>query len=269
MRTPPKSFDEFLQKLSDAGYEIKQGKHIAVRGKDQKRFIRLDSLPARYNEKALRDVISGDPAIIRNPFEALKKKSGHLLDMQQVILSKGPAYVRWAAKFNVNQIASTLLFARDHTIEDLEGFQKYVSSIDGNRKDLLKSIKAAELRLTEIAALKKHIINYSKTRPIYEAYRKAGYSKQFLTAHREEIEIHKAAKKAFSSLEGKLPTVKELSSEYAELLSHKKESYLEYRKLSSEFEQARIYMQNYTAMVNLKETNDQPQLSLDANKSVR
>lgn len=59
------------------------------------------------------------------------------------------------------------------------------------------SIKAAETRLAEIAVLKTHIINYSKTRPAYAAYRKVGYSKAFLEAHREEITLHKAAKAAF------------------------------------------------------------------------
>ena len=42
-----------------------------------------------------------------------------------------------------------------------------------------------------------HIINYAKTRPVYDAYRKSGYSKKFLEAHREEIALHKAAKAAF------------------------------------------------------------------------
>ena len=60
-----------------------------------------------------------------------------------------------------------------------------------------ESIKAAEARLTEIAGLKTHIINYAKTRPAYDAYRKSGYIKKFLDAHREEITLHKAAKAAF------------------------------------------------------------------------
>ena len=71
-------------------------------------------------------------------------------------------------------------------------------------------------RLAEIGTLKKHIINYSKTRPIYEEYRKPVTAKSFLEAHREEIEIHKAAKAAFDELGvRKLPKVKELSKEYA------------------------------------------------------
>ncbi len=40
----------------------------------------------------------------------------------------------------------------------------------------------------------------SKTRTTYEAYRKAGYSKKFFEAHREELTLHKAAKQAFDEL---------------------------------------------------------------------
>ena len=83
--------------------------------------------------------------------------------------------------------------------------------------------QAAEARLTEIAVLKTHIINYAKTREVYATYRKAGYSKAFLEAHREEIALHKAAKAAFDEAGlQKLPKVKALDAEFAELLTKKK-----------------------------------------------
>jgi hypothetical protein len=101
------------------------------------------------------------------------------------------------------------------------------------------SIKAAEKRLQEIAVLKTHIINYSKTREVYAEYRKSGYSKKFFEEHRESITIHKAAKDAFNALGlKKLPRMKELNAEYAELLAKKKAEYPEYRK-------ARAQMQEY------------------------
>ena len=73
------------------------------------------------------------------------------------------------------------------------------------------SIKVAKARLTKIAVLKTHIINYAKTREVYTAYRKTGYSKAFLEAHREENTLHKAAKDAFDEAGlQKLPKVKVL-----------------------------------------------------------
>jgi len=81
----------------------------------------------------------------------------------------------------------------------------------GKSDELLSSIQTSEKRLAEIATLKKHIINYSKTRATYEAYRIAGYSKKFFEAHREELTLHKAAKQAFDELGvKKLPKVNKL-----------------------------------------------------------
>ena len=65
---------------------------------------------------------------------------------------------------------------------------------------LSAQIKAAETRMAEIAVLKTHIANYAKTRDVYAAYRKAGYSKKYLAEHEGDILLHKAAKKAFDEL---------------------------------------------------------------------
>lgn len=90
--------------------------------------------------------------------------------------------------------------------------------------ELMKIIKEAETKMAENKVLKTHIINYSKTRDTYVAYRKSGYSKKFFEAHREEITLHKAAKEAFSNLpDGKIPKIKDLNEEFARLLSEKRQ----------------------------------------------
>ena len=116
-----------------------------------------------------------------------------------------------------------------------ESFGQQLADVAGklvqSYHELGNSIKAAEARMAEIAVMKTHIINYAKTRSIYEAYRKAGYSKRFLEANRESIALHKAAKAAFDEAGlKKLPKVKELSIEYVELLKKKKAEYPSYRK---------------------------------------
>ena len=69
-------------------------------------------------------------------------------------------------------------------------------------------------------------------------YRKSGYSKKLLEAHREEITLHKAAKAAFDEAGlQKLPKVKELDAEFAELLTKKKASYPDYRKARNEMQE--------------------------------
>ena len=74
-----------------------------------------------------------------------------------------------------------------------------------------------------------------KTREVYVAYRKAGYSKKFWEEHEEEILLHQAAKNAFDEMGvKKLPKVKELQTEYAKLLEEKKKTYAEYRRSREE-----------------------------------
>ena len=120
----------------------------------------------------------------------------------------------------------------------IEEMQKRVDAATARYHELGDSIKAAETRMAEIAVLRTHIVNYARTRPVYDAYRKAGYSKKFLGAHREEITLHKAAKAAFDEAGlKKLPKAKDLSIEYAELLKKKKEAYPDYRKARDEMQE--------------------------------
>lgn len=83
--------------------------------------------------------------------------------------------------------------------------------------------------------------NYSNTREVYAEYRKSGYSKKFFEEHREEIQLHKAAKDAFNQLGvKKLPTRKQLSIEFNELLIAKKKAYAEYRQVRDDIKEYQI-----------------------------
>ena len=101
--------------------------------------------------------------------------------------------------------------------------------------ELAKQIRTIEDRMDEISALRGYILTYIKTRDVYVAYRKAGYSKKFYAEHEADILRHKAAKKAFDELGlQKLPTIKRLQDEYARLLEEKKKALPEYRKTRDE-----------------------------------
>ena len=103
---------------------------------------------------------------------------------------------------------------------------------------LNESVKSAETRLAEILTIKKHILNYRKTRDTYVAYRQSGYSRDFFEEHRMEITLHKAAKAAFDQLNvEKLPTIRELNEEYDRVLRGKKKDYAEYRTARKEMQE--------------------------------
>lgn len=243
------------------GYEIKYGKHISVKGKNQSRFIRLSSLENGYAETDLRAYFLSQQvpkAKGKHLFPAQNRAVNLLIDVQSKLQSKGPGYRRWASFYNLKQMSKTLLFLRDHKIESMEQLSQSVAQITAQRDALLASIQQADNRLSEIAALKKNIINYSKTRSVYEEYRRAGYSKKFLEAHRDEIIIHKSAKAAFDELGvNQIPKVKTLSAEYAEVLAAKKQAYAEYRQAKSETQEMLIAQRNITSLYEAEQKEEE------------
>lgn len=237
----PKDFEEFLKKLREASYEIKTGKNISIRGKNQKRFVRLSSLSEGYREADLRQYFL-NPTVRKTRSRPAQRKEriSLLIDVQEKLQTKGPGYARWAKVHNLKEMSKSLLFLREHGIDSREDLNALVDTKIAERDALRDTVQTMEKQITEIAALRKHIYNYSDTRATYEAYRKAGYSKKFFEAHREELTIHKAAKKAFDELGvKKIPRVKELNVEYAELMKEKKSKFREYRTACSE---AREYL---------------------------
>ena len=95
---------------------------------------------------------------------------------------------------------------------------------------LLDQMNIAQKRLAEIDVLRRHVLNYARTREIFQQYKASGYSKKFLNEHQQEIDRHRAAKRAFNELGlQKLPSKKSLDMEYSQLLAKKKEAYAVYR----------------------------------------
>lgn len=133
--------------------------------------------------------------------------------------------------FNLKQLSQTLIYLEENNLLDRSVLEERTAAVTAQYHTLSAKMKSAEQRMAEIKVLQQHIINYAKTRDTYVAYRKAGYSKKFLSEHESEIILHKAAKQFFDEQNlKKLPTVKSLQAEYAQLLSEKKAMYADYQK---------------------------------------
>ena len=250
-RTDPKSFEELLKYLSERDYEIKSGKNIAFRKKGNKRFLRIDTLGIEYSEENLkRRIIGADKGVEAS--EPVKKRDFNLvLDIQQIIAkNKGANYERWAKRYNLKQTAKALCFLQEHGIQSLQELVDLTDNATNHFDELSDALKAKQTRLEAIAELKKHIVNFAKTRDVYEAYRRSGYSQKYYEEHREELMLRKAAKEYFDSLHlKKLPKMKELSDEYAAILDEKRKLYAEYKSTKAAMQDFLIARQNIEAII--------------------
>ena len=237
----PSDFDDFLRLMKEADYQIGGGKHITFLAPGQKRPTRCDTLKGDYTEAAIRERIEGKRVVAPKPKQPIPvppapPKLGLLIDVQNSIKAKNsPGYERWAKVFNLKQAAKTLILLQENNLTEYPQLEEKAKQAAAKHTDVSGRIKTIEQRMDEIAALQKQIGNYGKTRDIYTAYRKGGYSKKYRAEHESEILIHQAAKKAFDDLGlKKIPSVKALKQEYASLLADKKKLYSEYHAAKKE-----------------------------------
>ncbi len=252
----PHDFVAFLSLLEEAGYRATQGKHIAFDHEGFKQKIRMHSLGDGYDEAAIRAVINGQkihqPKKRRMVWDATRPQI--IIDIQaKLAAGKGESYRRWATVENLKRMAKTKLYMDEHGFS-YEAMADRKAELAKKEKELTTKITEAQNRIAEVNVLKKHIVNYSKTKDVYVAYRKSGYSKKFLEEHEADIIIHKAAKKAFDELGvKKLPTVKSLQVEFADKLTEKKEAYAELKKVRDELRDLTVHTANYKELRDLAE----------------
>lgn len=254
----PADWDALLKLLQEAGYEIKVGKNPSFRCEGWDRAVRLDTLGENYSKDVLLSVIKGEKRHTPRKKKQITqepKKVNLLVDIQAKLREgKGAGYAKWARSFNLKQLAQTMNYLTDHGLLEYAALAEKTSAATARYNELTGQIKAAEKRMAEIAVLRTHIINYSKTRDVYVAYRKAGYSKKFLAEHEADILLHKAAKKAFDELGlKKIPTVKSLQAEYAKLLDEKKKAYGEYRQSRDEMRELLTVKANVDRLLGTEE----------------
>jgi len=247
----PHSMEALLELLAASGYEIKRGKNITLVRPGQAN-IRLNSLGDGYTEKELYAVIVG--AKTHTPRKNRRMAAPKARLITEIEDKLNGRHSQWDSVRILKQMAQSVLYVQQHDFENFDELAARSAAATARVNELSETMKSAEKRMAEIAVLKTHIINYSKTRDVYVGYRKSGYSKKYLAEHEDDIIIHKAAKKAFDELGmKKLPTVKSLNAEYAELLAQKKAAYAEYAEAKKEMRELLVHKANVEYILGLEE----------------
>ena len=224
LRMQPDGFDALMQLLEDAGCRIKRGAQISIKPPEGKRYIRLDTLGSEYDEASLRRTLTGDhvhiPKIPRGDFNGSQVK--RLIDIEAKLhAGKGKGYQVWAERNNIDAKAQMIIFLKEHHICSLEELNDQIQELTDQQKELKASIREKQNRMKEINRQRQTIRDYSRTKEVYTRYRESGWSVKFYQEHRQEIEGHRNAQAVYSSHDGKMPTLKELTTEYDGLKERK------------------------------------------------
>lgn len=192
----PADFAAFLSLMKAAGYEVKHGRggSLSFRCPGQERFTRCraSTLGEGYGPEDIRAVIEGRaPLPSSRAVEPMKpgRRLNLIIDIQNRLQGKGPAYERWAKVFNLKQMAAALAYLQDNGLTEYEQLEKKAGEATERFHVLAGKIKTVEAALAANAELKGATVNYAKTRPVFEAYKASRYSKNSLQNMRQILKF--------------------------------------------------------------------------------
>ena len=245
------SFEELLQRLQAAGYEIKPGKYVSCRAPGQERFTRLKTLGADYTEEAIRERIAGKRARAAKAPRADRGGVSLLIDIENSIkAAQSKGYEQWAKIHNLKQAAKTMNFLTEHKIEQYADLTARIAEIQTESGQAADALKNVEKRLADMAVFIKNVSTYQKTKPVYDAYRKAKNKEKYRAAHERDIILHEAAARAMkASGVSKLPNIAALQSEYEALQAQKEALYADYGKLKKQVREYDVIKQNIDSIL--------------------
>ena len=245
-----KDFDELLRRLQEMGYEIKQGKYISFRAAGQERFTRLKTLGADYTEEAIRERIEGKRT---KAAKAPKEQRGVslLIDIENSIKAQeSRGYEQWAKIHNLKLAAKTMNFLTEHKIEQYADLVSRIEEINAENVKTADALKSVEKRLADMAVLMKHVTTYQKTKPIYEAYRRAKDKDTYRAKQESSLILHEAAVKTLKAAGvTKLPNLAAMQEEYGKLQAQKEALYADYGKLKKQVKEYDVIKQNIDSIL--------------------
>ena len=241
-----KDYDDFLRLMQEAGYEIKTGKYISFRAKGQERFTRSKTIGENYTEERIKERIAGRTPR-RNRRQTVPKGISLIGDIQErirLIDSKGYEY---KAKLTIlKEAARTLNYLTENNLLQYADLEKKVEDVHSSYDRIGKELKGVEARLREVQPLIKNISNYQRLKPVYDAFQKAKDKPGFKAKHEAELVIFEAARSTLLAMQGdeKLPSLKTLQAEQAQLFEEQERLYAERNRFKKEAKQIETIKSN-------------------------
>ncbi len=243
----PADFDAFLRLMEESGYAVKWGRDGAISflvpGQQRATRLRSATLGEGYDPEHIRAVIAGKRPLpeVGGPAPAAPVRVNLIVDIQERLRSgKGPAYERWAKVFNLKQMAAALQFIQEHGLNEYDQLAAQTEEAVQRFHALTGQLWQTEADFAHTSELMGAVVQYAKTRPMFDGYKAAKYSKKYLAAHEAELADYRAAKATLNDLLGgaKLPRISDLKEKRRTLAAQKKVQYADYREAQQRMREA-------------------------------
>ena len=235
----PEDFADFLRRMETAGIQVKHGRggviSFLVPGQQRAARFRASTLGDGYGPEDVQAIIDGKAPTRKATARRAPapRRVNLLIDIQERMRQgKGPAYERWAKVYNLKQMAAALQYLKEQQLYEYDDLAAKTDAATEQFHTLAEDIQQTETELSRVSDLMAAVVQYAKTRPAFDGYKAAKYSRKYLAEHEAELADYRAAKATMAELLGgeKLPKMDVLKEKRRQLAARKKALYLEYRK---------------------------------------
>ena len=261
----PANLPAFLSLLEESGVEVLHGRggvlSFKLPGFDRPARWRSSTLGDGYGPEDVEAVISGKAPTRPAPKNRLpvKQKISLVIDIQRRMAEgKGAGYEHWAKLYNLKQMAAALQFLQENGLTDYDELAAKTETAVDRVHTLSDELRDVEARLARTSALMGAVVDYAKTRPVFDGYKASRYSRKYLAEHEAELDTYRAAKASINEIlnSGKLPKMDALKKERRELAEKKKTLYGEYRQAQKEMREFVTVKGNIDHLLSVKEGRD-------------
>ena len=167
------NWEHFLKIMEQYGYEIKFGKYIAFKQKNQQRFTRAKTIGDNYTEEKIKERVRNKDKEI---WEFVDKTKYGNQD--------------WVVHTNMQVASKILLKIRDKSFNSMEALEKGIQKISFQKNELKQEFDKLLWEQKRIKEVVKHIQICISKREHYEDYRKNPNDKIYMMMNGKDVEAY-------------------------------------------------------------------------------
>ena len=257
------SFDEFSSLLLQEGVTVKESRgRLSYLTPDRTKPITARKLGDDFDKATVLALLTQNarraaeqtkaipeyPAAVKKPSQGEKTTKTTPADntLQRMVdreakraEGKGVGYDRWAAKYNLKQMAATVTAYQQYGFSSPEELDEACSAAYTAMRESLTELKQVEKTLDGKKELQRQVLAYSKTRPVRDGLKQQKNAKAkaaYRQKHESDFIIADAAARYFKENGiSKLPGYKALQAEIESLIQEKNSGYNDYRAKREEY----------------------------------
>ena len=254
------NYEEFLQKMQLAGYEVRQGKHLSFRAPEQKNFTYMKSLGSYYSEENVRIRLAKNRSKVKTPKHLSREARLYINISTYVTTGNREGFERWAKLNNLKETARTFNYLSENNLLNYEDFKNHVADSADAIQATESKIQSLNKQLDAQRLLQKRCDVYRHCRTVLLAEKDAPDKKAYQKQHQAEYQLHDTTLQELSDLGiKKLPSQEKLQKQLQQLETELAATQKELSQLQANLRTLHVVQSNFSSM--LQDADILPELS--------